>query len=329
MTWLFLSMLITLILGAGLIRYASVWGLTDIPGERKVHSVPTPRTGGIAMVAGGLLIWLIYSSCGFPPFHIPPTTLLAGMGFIGIGAMDDRFGFHPRQKFLWFAVFALVAAWPWAFQSATAQGYPIHFGRILVLLPRWVVLPVLTLWFMSVPNAVNIEDAINGYMGGFTLILLAVFSAFGVRTQIPVGALLGFLLLNWPKAKHFMGDAGSFGCGFFIAEAGLRAGGNGYPLQLLLITAPISMDVACGLLRRWRVGMSFFAADQDTLPHHVLALCKGRHGLATLLLWANTAVFVGLSARPALALPYVAAFAGCLCWFNRTALFNPRKAVPA
>ena len=323
MTWSFLSLLVTVLFGALLIRYASDWGLNDIPGERKVHTVPTPRTGGIAMVSGSLVVWFVYAFAKGPiALSIPLPTLLAGIGFVGMGAMDDRFAFHPRQKFLWFTCFSFLAALPWVLNTSH-PGYPIHFGRTVLQMPKLLAYPILALWFMSVPNAVNIEDAINGYMGGFTFILLAAFSILGVNTQIPVGALLGFLLLNWPKAKHFMGDAGSFGCGFLIAEAALRAGGSTHPLHLLVITAPISIDVAIGLIRRMRLGMSFFAADQGTLPHHVLRLCEGNHGLASLFLWTNAAVILFLVRHPLLEAFYLTAFIIFIVWLNRVPLFKP------
>ncbi|BDU70446.1 hypothetical protein GETHOR_25470 [Geothrix oryzae] len=179
---------------------------------------------------------------------------------------------------------------------------------------------------MAVPNAVNIEDAINGYMGGFTFILLFALYLRGVDTRIALGALAGFLLLNWPKAKHFMGDAGSFGCGFFIAEGILRGGGIEHPLMTLAFTAPISMDVAMGLIRRKRLGMSFFTADRATFPHHLLARFGGSHVKATLVLWLISSGFVVLYPFPTALLIIFLGYAFALVFLNANSLFPQQSA---
>jgi UDP-GlcNAc:undecaprenyl-phosphate GlcNAc-1-phosphate transferase len=176
---------------------------------------------------------------------------------------------------------------------------------------------------MAVPSAVNIEDAINGYMGGFTFLVLLGLALRGVDTRIALGALAGFLLFNWPKAKHFMGDAGSFGCGFFLAEALLRGGGLQHPGMALAMTAPISLDVAMGLIRRKRLGLTPFTADQATCPHHVLQLMGGNPLRATPILWLNAAGFVFLAGQPWVVMFLATLYAVALVWLNWKSLCNP------
>jgi UDP-N-acetylmuramyl pentapeptide phosphotransferase/UDP-N-acetylglucosamine-1-phosphate transferase len=275
------------------------------------------------MVLGTLATFAVYLATGHPWPPLPWQTIAAGTGFMTLGILDDRYGFHPRGKFRWFIVLGLLAAWPWAFHGPAGSPYIIHLGNWVLQAPRWLAYPILAVWFVSVPNAVNIEDAINGYMGGFTLLVLAVAALLGVNVMIPVGALTAFIILNWPKAKHFLGDAGSFGCGFVIADALLQAGGNQRPLLALMITAPISMDVCMGIIRRIRLKMSLFEADRSTCPHHLVTLCGQSHGLATLILWANAAM-IGFLAfySQVFAAAYLALFALALVWLNRAALFN-------
>ncbi|MDR3683289.1 MAG: hypothetical protein P4L11_06130 [Geothrix sp.] len=299
------------------------WKLIDSPGHRKVHVRATPRTGGLAMVAAVALAWLVGAWAG--QLHVPGgpwQTWVAGLGFILVGALDDRFSFQPRQKFLVLLLLSALAAWPWA-QKLAAPGFPgIHVGP-------WTLRPggfagglLLTLWFMAVPNATNIEDAINGYMGGFALILLAAMAWNGVHTYALLGALAGFIVLNWPRAVHFMGDCGSFGCGFLLAECLLRGGGFERPLYALILTAPVSLDMAMGLVRRLRRRVSPFTPDQGTLPHHVLGLVKGSTLWAAGLLWVNALVFVLLAPHPWLAGSYGVLFVGVLVMFNRASLFK-------
>jgi len=318
---------LTLLFGWLLIRKAQAWGFIDIPEERKIHSLPTPRTGGLAMVAGALTtLALAVGLHRWALPHWPWQTILAGAGFTLLGTMDDRFSYHPRRKVLFLLALSALAAWPWLL-VARAQGFPgIWFGAVSLHMPLPILGALLTLWFMAVPNAVNIEDAINGYMGGFLLILLGAAAWHGVDTSILVGALLGFLVLNWPRAKHFMGDAGSFGGGFILAEVVLRGGGFIHPVQALIWTAPISMDVAMGLIRRKRLGMSPFDADRSTCPHHLVARFHGSHAMATLLLWSNTLICVLLSSRPLLAGLYLCGYALVLFLLNKQLLFPNRTA---
>jgi len=328
MIWLALSFGFTLLSSLILIRFATKLDLVDVPEERKVHAVPTPRTGGIAMVCGTLATFIVYLATGHPWPPLPWQTIAAGTGFMTIGILDDRYGFHPRGKLRWFILFGLLAAWPWAFHGTAASLYTVHLGSLTLQLPRWVAYPFLALWFVAVPNAVNIEDAINGYMGGFTLIIITVAGLFGVNVMIPAGALVSFLLLNWPKAKHFLGDAGSFGCGFVIADALLRAGGNQRPLLALALTAPISMDVCMGIIRRIRLNMSLFQADRSTCPHHLVVLCNNSHAWASFILWANTTVIAVLAFQPTgFQVGYLLLFAVALSFLNRKSLFGPRVPV--
>ena len=150
--------------------------------------------------------------------------------------------------------------------------------------------------------------------------MLIALAIQGQDHRIALGALAGFLVLNWPTARHFLGDAGSFGCGFYLAEAALRCGGLDHPWVPLVLTAPISMDVAMGLYRRHRLGMTFFTPDRLTCPHHVLDRVGGNIRLATPILWLNTSLFAVAAWSPALALAPVLAYAVILIHFNRSFL---------
>jgi len=324
-----LALVTTVLAGYFMIRAAAPLGLIDLPGDRKIHTLATPRTGGLAMAVGGSLAWGLSLALAWSPRPaIPWQTWVAGAGFLAMGALDDHYTFLPRQKFLILLSLSALAAWPWA-ASVQVNGLPwipsAWAGSPLLLTAASAVL---TFWFMAVPNSVNIEDAINGYMGGYAFIVLAGLLAMGVDTRIPMGALLGFLVFNWPKAKHFMGDAGSFGCGFLMAEAILRGGGLIHPTVALAFTAPISMDVAMGLVRRRRLKMSLFSADRLTCPHHLLDRMKGNATLAALALWANALAFVGLSPWPYLTLLQAGLYAGALVILNARFLFtnSPRSA---
>jgi len=274
------------------------------------------------MVLGGGLVFILSMAIGWLPWPtLPWQTLLAGMGFTTLGALDDRFSFHPRQKVLGLLSLSALAAWPWILVIQTIGVPWLPHGWMASPFLLLAAFALITFWFMAVPNAVNIEDAINGYMGGFTWVVMLALYMRGVDTRVALGALMGFLLLNWPKAKHFMGDAGSFGCGFLLAEAILRGGGLNQPAMALALTAPISVDVAMGLIRRRRLRVSFFTADRATCPHHLLNLVGGSVTLATPLLWLNAAAFACLIKYPCLLLIQVILYMAALIFLNRKHLF--------
>lgn len=321
-----LAMAATLVLGYMMVKWSVEWGFIDIPDSRKVHAHPTPRTGGLAMFGGCTVALLAASAAGWCTLpNLPWQTWLAGLGFVTMGGLDDRFNFHPRQKFLILLALSALAAWPWI---PVAYAYwAIQTSRVSFIMYPLIAV-VLTFWFMAVPNAVNIEDAINGYMGGYTFIVLVGLSLQGFAGWLPQGALAAFLLFNWPKAKHFMGDAGSFGCGFLLAESILRGGGMAHPLVALALTAPISMDVAMGLIRRRRLGVSFFEADKATFPHHVLELMRGSALLAAPILWLNVLGFVVFSHNWKWVVVQASGYAIVLVLLNRSHLFrkSPKNA---
>ena len=318
-----IAMLATMAAGLLLVQKALAWGFIDLPDHRKIHTLPTPRTGGLAMVLGGGLVFALSQVFSWLPRPgLPWQTWLAGLGFITVGAVDDRFSFQPRHKFLVFLSLSALAAWPWVLviKATGVSWLPQAWMTSPFLLAA--VACILTFWFMAVPNAVNIEDAINGYMGGFTFIAMFALYLHGVDTRIILGALIGFLIFNWPRARHFMGDAGSFGCGFLLAEGILRGGGVAHPFMALAFTAPISMDVAMGLIRRKRLQMSFFTADRATCPHHLLNLTGGSVMIATPILMLNAAGFAMFSGHAWLPGLQALLYAICLILLNRKPLFE-------
>jgi len=324
-----LAMTITITLGLLLIRKAPAWGIVDVPNPRKIHRKPTPRSGGIAIVFGAGFVYGISTMLGgAQSTSIPWQTWIAGAGFVLTGALDDKYSFLPRQKFLVLLALSALAAWPWVivFKTNGVAWIPASWWTSSALIAGMAVL--CTFWFMAVPNAVNIEDAVDGYMGGFTLLILVALYLRGLDTRIVMGAIAGFLVLNWPVARHFMGDAGSYGCGFFIAEAILRGGGMSHPLMALALTAPISIDVAMGLIRRRRLGISFFTADCGTFPHRINELTKSHPWMTAPILWLNSACFAFTFHWHWITVIQSLLYASILVALNRRDLFREKRIAP-
>lgn len=318
-----LSLSITIVASLLFIRMSATWGFIDLPDPRKVHTIPTPRTGGLAILVGCALgLWIATLLKWMPWPIIPWQTSMAGLGFTTIGALDDRFSFHPRQKVLILLALSALAAWPWVLHIKVVG--VSWLPQVLTNSTLFVCVAsiILVLWFMAVPNAVNIQDAINGYMGGYLFIVMAAVYARGLDTSIALGSLVGFLSFNWPRARHFMGDAGSFGFGFLLAEILLRCDGLDNPIMPLVFTAPISFDVAMGLIRRRALRMSFFDADCRTFPHQILRSFHGRTELAAPFLWLNATVLILLSTTTIGLILYLLFFTGLLLYFNIPYIFE-------
>jgi UDP-GlcNAc:undecaprenyl-phosphate GlcNAc-1-phosphate transferase len=276
---LFLAFVVALSVTAALIpvlvRWAPAIGLTDAPGPRKVHSIPVPRVGGLAMAVGLLLPTLL-------TVELTPAVrgLLLGLVVLLIfGLWDDRVSLGYRTKF---AGQVLAAG------LCMTVGN-VHIGTLmigsLIVLPQSVSIFITFLFLIGITNAVNLADGLDGLAGGMVLLCLCAIALFaaisGNATVVKValieaGAVLGFLRFNTHPARIFMGDSGSQMLGFSVGALALLATqGEACPLSaalpLLLLGLPI-MDTLTVMLTRIRAGRSPFSADANHLHHRLLAL---------------------------------------------------------
>ena len=276
---LFLAFVVALSVTAALIpilvRWAPAIGLTDAPGPRKVHSIPVPRVGGLAMAVGLLVPTLI-------TVDLTPSirgVLLGLVVLLLFGLWDDRVTLGYRTKF---AGQVLAAG------LCMIVGN-VHVGALMigsvVVLPQAVSIFLTFLFLIGITNAVNLADGLDGLAGGMVLLCLCAIALFatmsGNETVVKValieaGAVLGFLRFNTHPARIFMGDSGSQMLGFSVGALALLATqGETSPLSaalpLLLLGLPI-MDTLSVMLTRIRAGRSPFSADSNHLHHRLLAL---------------------------------------------------------
>lgn len=258
-----------------LVRWAPSIGLTDAPGPRKVHSIPVPRVGGLAMGVGLLLPTLI-------TVELTPSIrgLLLGLVVLLLfGLWDDRVNLGYRTKF---AGQVLAAG------LCMIVGN-VHIGTLMIgsviVLPQAVSVLITFVFLIGVTNAVNLADGLDGLAGGMVLLCLCAIALFaamsgnGTVTKVALieaGAVLGFLRFNTHPARIFMGDSGSQMLGFSVGALALLATqGETSPLSaalpLLLLGLPI-MDTLAVMLTRIRAGRSPFSADSNHLHHRLLAL---------------------------------------------------------
>lgn len=268
----------TLVLLLLLTPLARRMGFIDRPGGRKSHLAPTPVIGGLAMGIGTIAVGLLLSpplGDGFIGF-----ALSAGL-VLGIGVLDDRFDIRWYWRILAQVAAALVM---------------VHVGGVRVeQLGPVFGLPEMSLGVLSVPftvfatvgliNAINMIDGADGVAGLLVWAALLMLSAAGLyagnlviaeRMMIVMGGVAAFLFCNlrfpWqPRARIFMGDAGSGFLGLVIAWCSFRLTQNpGHPvnpvLTLWFVVIPM-MDALVLIARRLRNGCSPFHADCNHIHH--------------------------------------------------------------
>jgi UDP-N-acetylmuramyl pentapeptide phosphotransferase/UDP-N-acetylglucosamine-1-phosphate transferase len=195
-------------------------------GPQKFHAQPTPRIGGVA-IAVGLLVAYVFDRLVNPDQNVISQfglLMLAAIPAFAGGLVEDLTKRVSVSKRLVLSmVSAGIGAW-------LLGAIVTHLGIApLDWLLQWpIVAIVLTLFAVGgVVNAINIIDGFNGIVSGFAGFMLAAIALVSFELQdyfllnaslALLGALLGFLLWNYPHGKIFLGDGGSYLIGFWLAE---------------------------------------------------------------------------------------------------------------
>lgn len=229
-------LLLSALLTAAMVRVGPRIGLVDRPGAagHKQHARVVPLGGGVAIfltiaVTFGLGAAAILILQGWQPPWLPGiiTANLPGLGkklvagllllpgaaaLFAIGLYDD---YRP------------LGAWPKLIGEIVVAGFTVWALdiRAAEFLPDAVSMAMTTLWIVTVINAINFIDNMDGLAGGVVALCGVIFTATAVvngQLFVPamllviVGAALGFLLFNFPPARIFMGDSGAYVLGYFL-----------------------------------------------------------------------------------------------------------------
>lgn len=303
--------------------------VADMPGARSNHRRPTPRTGGVAAMAGFLppALGLILVEADFWKF------LALVTGAFALGFADD--------------VRAMPAAAKLIGQIVLAALFVILFGAVDTVpaplvgtIQLGLFAPALTMfWIVAFMNAFNFMDGANGLAATaaiFALSALAVAAAaagagaYGAAATLLAAALFGFLPLNFPKAQLFLGDGGSQSIGFAIAAIAVlaaQAPGAVSPLFAPTVFLPFLFDVAFTLAHRAMRRQNVFQAHREHLYQLLIGL-GARHSAVTTLYFGLVALST-LAAIVAAGLPPAWQFlapAGLIALFMAPALLLCRRA---
>lgn len=263
----------------GLIGLLRSKGVVDVPNPRSLHTTPTPRGGGVAIVAGALVGMALQSGLWQAP--APGTPFWIGLGgIIATGFADDLLDLPAAARLLLQCLFAAVVL-----RSGlvlTRLPAPEPFDIPLGAAAGWAIT---LLWVVGVTNIYNFLDGIDGFAAaqGFiaclALLLMLMSSAVAPLLAAFAGACAGFLAYNWHPAKIFMGDSGSTTLGFLIAVSPLHAGAEHRHLAVLMGAMTVWFFVADGaytFIRRAVRGERFWQAHRTHL-YQLLAAAGFRH----------------------------------------------------
>jgi UDP-GlcNAc:undecaprenyl-phosphate GlcNAc-1-phosphate transferase len=220
----------------------------DRPNERSLHSVPVPRSGGIAITAGVAAGTLVFRA------EIPTVALFLVLALFSF--IDDR-----RQLS---ALIRLVA------HILTAAGFIWIAGISANPLVLLLLLLAMT-WFMNLYNFMDGADGLAGGMAviGFCAYATAAFihgnEEIGGLSLFAAAAVAAFLMFNFPPARIFMGDVGSIPLGFLASALGLLGWHEGtWSLTFpLVVFAPFCVDATVTLLKRAARGQRVWLAHRE------------------------------------------------------------------
>ena len=285
-----LALLAAISAGAGLIACLGTRALVpllrraavlDRPNERSSHAAPTPRGGGIAVVAAILVAWLALIGAG----AVAPRLIVICVSALLLAAvswLDDLTDLSPAGRLL-----AQLVAVGLGMLAVVPEG-PVFQGWLLPALDA-VAAVLLWMWFVNLFNFMDGIDGLAGSEAAAIAIGLVLFAGIGVGRDPGLAALaaaagaaaLGFLVWNWAPARIFLGDVGSVPLGYLLGFLLLQtAGRGGWKIALILplyFLADATITLGRRLARRepvWQAHRQHFyqRAAQRGLGHAEIAI---------------------------------------------------------
>lgn len=320
---LLVAAVVTYLLTPAVRKFAVAIGAQTEVRARDIHTVPTPRLGGLAMYGGLVAAVLVAGNLPLLADALRTkeswevtwsgtwTALLAGGGLlVVIGVIDDRWEMDALTKFAG----QVTAAGIMVLLGVQLAWLPLPDGAILPLPADYgAVLTILIV--VATINAINFVDGLDGLAAGIVGISALAFLtyAFWLVTVVRIpkllipamiaavlaGVCLGFLPHNFNPAKLFMGDTGSMLLGFLLASSAISilseldpsAIGkdvNRFPTILpllppIIVLVVVYADMLLAVIRRTYDGRSPFAPDRKHLHHRLMALGHSQRGAATIM----------------------------------------------
>jgi UDP-GlcNAc:undecaprenyl-phosphate GlcNAc-1-phosphate transferase len=316
-----------------LARAASQLKLIDHPGGRKAHGQPVPLVGGLAIFVALLGAAYVFGIASSTPYFLFALSVV-----IAVGMWDDVTDISPRVKFAIQILASCLMIW--------GAGVELNsVGNLLGWRPigLWVFAAPLTVFaIVGVVNSLNMMDGLDGLGGSIAFVAFAWYALVAFQSSLDVqfkialifcGAIAGFLLFNlrfpWqPRARVFLGDAGSlmigFALGWFAIDLSQGDGRSFPPIAALWVLLLPLADCVSLMTRRVRARKSPFVADSRHIHHYLLA--RGfTHGQTLAILVCLSALFGAVGyfgwrlgiPEPALFWPFFFGFFSYHFWIKR------------
>jgi UDP-GlcNAc:undecaprenyl-phosphate GlcNAc-1-phosphate transferase len=325
-----IAALVTFVSTPFVVKLATRMNWVVAPDERRVHKVPTPDVGGIAMFLGFIVALAIAWKMGrFSPVFDnnsePLGVLLAAILIFATGLVDDIREISSPAKVTGTVIAGLVLV----YFGATMFYFRVPFLDVFVLSNDWI--PLITiLWLMGMSQAINLIDGLDGLAAGIVAIAAASFFLYSRRLDdlgalaqpnmgpliaiIALGVCVGFLPHNFNPAKIFMGDSGALFLGLLMAVSTSVVGGRADPnsqtytpgqtyfflaplfIPLFILGVPI-LDTLFAIVRRAVNRQGVATADKGHLHHRLMNLGHGQRR-SVLILWLWTTILSGFVLYP-------------------------------
>ncbi len=300
------------------IRLSVRYHLFDYPDQRKLHVRPTPHLGGVALFVSFWVIFLL-ASLHFDSINQELSgkmwaLFLASAVILATGIVDDLKNLNFVEKLTGQVIAAgiIIAA------GFTIPRFHIPFWGSLEL--GWLSYPMTFAWIIVLSNSINLIDGLDGLAGSvsvsvcFGLFLTGLL--LGVETVIATtvclsGSLVGFLILNRPPAKLFMGDSGALFIGFMFSVLAVICPVKSYTavamfVPLVAVGVPL-IEVAVTMVRRTASGQRFYVADNRHIYNYLVNLGFSPEKTVIILTSVSFALTV---------------FVPALFWFDRKRVFS-------
>jgi len=277
-------------------------GAIDVPKDaRRMHKVPIPRLGGLAIFCGFMVSILAFAEITREMQSI----LIGALIIVVLGVVDDIVALPAMLKFVVQIGAALIPALNGV--RILAFSNPNIFSEKLYWVLGGLSVPFTVLWIVAITNSVNLIDGLDGLANGVSAIsatTMLFIALVGGQMQVAivlaalVGACVGFMPYNANPAKMFMGDTGATFLGYILATMSIQGLFKYYAVisfvvPFLILGLPI-FDTAFAFIRRIAHGQSPMHADRSHIHHRLIDMgLNQKQAVATLYVISG---ILGLSA---------------------------------
>ncbi|AFH49117.1 Undecaprenyl-phosphate alpha-N-acetylglucosaminyltransferase [Ignavibacterium album JCM 16511] len=263
--------------------------------NRKIHSQPTPRMGGV-IIYSVVILFLIFL---FPFIYEFKFFLIGSLILFILGVADDLWNLKWSVKFTGQGIAALLLM-----LYLIKHNY-FQFNFIGISISPFIALPLMFFFIVGTLNAFNLLDGMDGLVSGFSLIIGSLSFLLSFNSEsffVPllsiliIGTTLGFLKFNGNPASIFLGDSGSLVLGYFCLTALLSSASeaSNHTIDLVFVGMVLSvplLDTLRVMLCRIIKGKNPFLPDKNHL-HHIIYSKKIRHKTTVFIILALTIISV-------------------------------------